>query len=204
MHAMLPGLATRRAYLRPAALLGALALGASALGCASHPPPPSATPDSAAAPGAESAPVEAEPAPAPSATVPASEPSTSSAPEPAGAEPGTRDARGKDEIQAVVAANRDKVRACYDKALQDNPGIKGDLVVSFVINPDGTVKQAEVNWAESDLHVPELDTCATEVIKGLQFPASSRGLESKVDYPFNFNPPNPHAGKKPASASGSR
>jgi TonB family protein len=87
-----------------------------------------------------------------------------------------------------VAENRDKVRACYDAALATNPGIKGDLVISFVIDPEGNVKTAESNWSESDLHVPELDTCAVEAVKTFKFPPSSRGLESKVNYPFNFNP----------------
>jgi len=91
----------------------------------------------------------------------------------------------------VIAANREKMRACYDAALKNNPGIQGDLVVGFVINPDGSVKSAEVNWKESELHVPELDSCAVDVLRSLKFPPSSRGLESKVNYPFNFNPRTP-------------
>jgi hypothetical protein len=39
--------------------------------------------------------------------------------------------------------------------------------------------------------VPELDTCAVEAVKTFKFPPSSRGLESKVNYPFNFNPAAP-------------
>jgi TonB family protein len=100
-----------------------------------------------------------------------------------------KDARGKNEIQQVMVANRDKVRACYDSALAQNPGIEGDLVVSFVIDPHGDVKQAEVDWSHSDLHVPELDTCAADAVRSIKFPPSSRGLESKVNYPFNFHPP---------------
>ncbi|MEY4544036.1 MAG: hypothetical protein RL685_231 [Pseudomonadota bacterium] len=61
-------------------------------------------------------------------------------------------------------------------------------MIGFVINPDGSVKSAEVNTTESELHVPELDSCAVDVLKTLKFPASSRGLESKVNYPFNFKP----------------
>jgi TonB family protein len=109
------------------------------------------------------------------------------------------DARTKEEIQKVITSNRDKVRSCYDKALESNPGIHGDLVISFVINLNGTVKHAEVNWAQSDLHVPELDTCAAEAVKALKFPASSRGFESKINYPFNFNPPNSYAIQAPTS-----
>ena len=137
---------------------------------------------------------EPEPAPvptqAPASPAPlAAAPSGSAAEAPAAAEAAPRDARGKEEIQAVLAANRDKVRACYEAALKTNPGIHGDVVVAFVINPDGSVKSAEVNWSESEIHVPELDSCAVDVVRSLKFPPSSRGLESKVNYPFNFNPP---------------
>jgi TonB family protein len=88
-----------------------------------------------------------------------------------------------------MAANRDKVRACYDAALAQNPGIRGALVLNFVIDPQGAVKTAEVSWPDSDIHVPEVDTCAVNAVRSIQFPPSSRGLESKVKYPFNFNPP---------------
>lgn len=88
-----------------------------------------------------------------------------------------------------MAENRGAVRACYDAALAQNPGIHGALVINFVIDPRGSVKEAEVSWKDSDIHVPELDTCAAEAVRAIKFPPSSRGLESKVTYPFNFNPP---------------
>lgn len=142
-----------------------------------------------------------DPAPAGAAPEPTELPATDApllAPtaEPQTSESTPVDTRGKEDIQRVVAENRDKVRACYDAALSTNPGIKGDLVISFVIDPEGNVKAAETNWSESDLHVPELDTCAVEAVKTFKFPPSSRGLESKVNYPFNFNPAAPG---KPAS-----
>jgi TonB family protein len=142
----------------------------------------------------------AAPAPASAAEPPASSPEASASgtgtpsPEPLAESQvaaGPRDARGKEEIARVIADNRTKVRACYETALKTNPGIAGDLVVSFIINPDGSVKNAEVNWSESELHVPELDSCTLEVVQALKFPPSSRGLESKVNYPFNFNPQRP-------------
>jgi TonB family protein len=136
---------------------------------------------------------EMEPATSPTADAPALlEPSVDA---PAPLSGGARDTRSKEDIQRVIAGNRQKIRDCYDAALANNPGIQGDLVISFVINPDGSVKDVEVN-TESDLHIPELDTCATGAVRALEFPASSRGLESKVNYPFNFKPPPPG---KPAS-----
>jgi TonB family protein len=163
---------------------------ALALGCASAAPPPEAP----AEPSSESSPEAAAPGAAS-----ASEPSPAAEPEPAAPEPSAaapsatasppRDSRSKQEIQQVMANNRDKVRACYDAALAKNPGIAGDLVVDFTIDPRGDVKQAEVNWSQSEIHIPELDACAADAVRSLKFPASSRGLESKVSYPFNFNPP---------------
>lgn len=163
------------------------------VGTACSTPPAPETPTT---PSGDPAPAEAAPEPTEAPTADAPEllaPTT----EPAASDPALpADTRSKEDIQRVVADHRDKVRACYDAALKTNPGIKGDLVISFVINPEGDVKTAETNWSESDLHVPELDTCAVEAVKTFKFPPSSRGLESKVNYPFNFNPAAP---EKPAS-----
>jgi TonB family protein len=159
------------------------------LGCSQTPPP--AAPDTASPASDDSS--------SSSEATTALEPAAAETPSPAAAAPAAetpnatpeapKDARGKNEIQQVMLANRDKVRACYDAALAGNPGIEGDLVVSFVIDPHGEVKQAEVNWSQSDLHVPELDNCAADAVRSIKFPPSSRGLESKVNYPFNFHPP---------------
>lgn len=167
----------------------ALGVGVLALGCTRGSPP--------AAPVGSAEPSAPEPVSSPDATPAEPLGVESGAPEAAGADratqtaataPAARDARSKDEIQRVMADHRALVRACYDQALAQNPGISGDLVVDFTIDPHGKVKQAEVNWSESDLHIPELDTCAVDAIRSLEFPASSRGMESKVSYPFNFNP----------------
>jgi TonB family protein len=163
---------------------------ALALGCGSAGPPPESPTATPAANSEEgTAPVVEVPASEPSTAAPAEPPAVTDAPAPDATPRPPRDSRGKQEIQQVMADNRDKVRACYDAALAQNPGIAGDLVIDFTIDPRGEVKQAEVNWSQSEIHIPELDTCAADVVRSLKFPASSRGLESKVSYPFNFNPP---------------
>ena len=164
---------TARRLLRLWLLLGGLGCASSqapvegAESAAVEPAPPAATEESAA-------PAPAEPAPTPASTP---------------AQPA--DTRGKEQIQAVIAGNRERVRACYDAAQKNDPAIQGDLVVAFVINPDGSVKDAEVLAQESEIHSPELDSCAIDVLKTLKFPPSSRGLESKVNFPFNFKPSPP-------------
>jgi TonB family protein len=169
------------------AVLGLIALGSA---CARNAPAPEAPLEAPP----ETASIAPEPTSEPAAANEAAAEATPTPPASTNAAPAAspaRDSRGKEQIQQVMAANRDKVRACYDAALPTNPGIHGGLVLDFVIDPRGDVKQAEVNWSASDLHIPELDTCAVDAVRSIKFPASSRGLESKVSYPFNFNPPRP-------------
>jgi hypothetical protein len=96
--------------------------------------------------------------------------------------------RTAEVIAKVVKDNRQAVRDCYDKALKDLPTLKGDLVITFTLDPEGKVKKAELNQQASTLKSPAVADCAIKVIKGLTFPPSSRGMETISNYPFNFNP----------------
>lgn len=98
------------------------------------------------------------------------------------------ESRSPEVIASVVKQNRQRVRDCYEKARETTPNLKGDLVIHFVLTPNGRVKKAELNQAESTLKDPQLAACAVEVIKSILFPRSSRGMESEVNYPFNLNP----------------
>jgi TonB family protein len=139
---------------------------------------------SADMPGAAPSPAaSASPSPTPTAAA------ASTAP-PAGPD------RNMNDIRAVVASNRDAFRACYDKSLKGHPDIKGTFILNFVLKPDGTVKSAQADQAQSQIHTPDLETCAVATLKTLKFPPSRKGMESTVNYPFDFNPkgPPPKAG----------
>jgi hypothetical protein len=147
--------------------------------------------------------VEAPPAAVPSAE-PAAAPPVSAAPEPAESSPPTaaaapaaaesappaeqEDERTMEVIAAVVKANRQKARDCYDKALKQNSALKGDLVVHFTLKPNGKVKEAMLNRERSTITEPSVVNCVIDVIKSLEYPKSSKGFESTVNYPFNFTP----------------
>jgi hypothetical protein len=96
--------------------------------------------------------------------------------------------RTVDVIAKIVKDNRQPVRDCYDKAQKQLPSLKGDMVIFFVLDPEGKVKKIELNQQASTLKSPEVVDCAIKVIKGLTFPPSSRGMETTVNYPYNFNP----------------
>jgi outer membrane biosynthesis protein TonB len=110
---------------------------------------------------------------------------------PASAAPAPKPDRDMNDIRAVVAGNRDAFRACYDRSLKAHPGIKGTFMLKFVVNPDGSVKSAEADPTKSEIHAPDLEACAIGVLKSLRFPQSKKGMESTVNYPFDFNPKGP-------------
>ena len=96
--------------------------------------------------------------------------------------------RTVDVIAKIVKDNRQPVRDCYDKAQKELPTLKGDMVIFFVLDPEGKVKKIELNQQASTLKSPAVVDCAIKVIKSLNFPPSSRGMETTVNYPYNFNP----------------
>jgi TonB family protein len=147
--------------------------------------PASASTDSTPAASADLA--SSPPAAASAAPAPAPTPAASAAPAPD---------RKTSDIQAVVASNRDSFRACYEKSLKSHPDIQGSFILTFVVKPDGTVKSAEADQSRSQIHTADLETCAVAALKTLKFPPSRKGMESTVNYPFDFHPkgPPPKAG----------
>ncbi|HTQ07695.1 MAG TPA: AgmX/PglI C-terminal domain-containing protein [Polyangiaceae bacterium] len=184
-----------------------LVVSLSLVGCGGSTPAPE-TPAPAAAAPAPAADAPTAP-PAASADKPAAEgwegegeakDASTGAPPPPEAKPAPGAARGKTEtrtievIQKIVKDHRQAVRDCYDKARKDIPSLQGDMMIHFVLDPDGKVKSIELNQERSTLKNPDVVNCAVSTIKGLTFPPSSRGMESVVNYPYNFMPggPPPH------------
>jgi hypothetical protein len=164
---------------------------------------PAKSPDDAAAAPAADAPAAAADAPAgneaaadkPAGTKPAgdndegawageSEAKTAKAPD---GGPSKTETRTMDVIAQIVKENRKPVRDCFEKAKKDLPDLKGDMVIHFVVDPDGKVKKADLNVERSTLKSPAVVDCSIKVIQGIKFPASSRGMDTTVNYPFNLN-----------------
>jgi len=100
---------------------------------------------------------------------------------------GKTETRTMEVIAQIVKENRKPVRECFDKAKKDLPDLKGDMVIHFVVDPEGKVKKAELNQERSTLKSPAVVDCAIKVVTGIKFPASSRGMDTTVNYPFNLN-----------------
>lgn len=105
------------------------------------------------------------------------------------------DENGETRTTQVVAdyvkAHREEVRTCYDELEKKYPGVHGDIVIRFVIAPGGDVQSLSFAKDKSTLNFSELADCMMTRMKGWQFPPSSLGMESRISYPFNFNPKRP-------------
>jgi hypothetical protein len=96
--------------------------------------------------------------------------------------------RGPTDIRAIIVARRDEARACYDHALLTHPGIEGDLVIQWTIDPKGAVSQVSLDSSRSQITEPTVVACIVNIVKKIQFAASPGGFETKANYPFNFHP----------------
>ena len=91
-------------------------------------------------------------------------------------------------IRKLVMDNRKAARQCYEDARKEQKDLQGDLVIHFVLDPEGKVKSAELNEERSTLKSKAVAECVIAVIRGIHFPRSSRAMETSTNYPFNFTP----------------
>jgi outer membrane biosynthesis protein TonB len=172
---------------RTSRFASSLALLLLSLGCG--PDKPAAEPDADLPPPAEEPPRAVEATNAGTATAdPASGESTQSAAvgEPSPAASGAQETRTAEVIAQIIRDNRKPFRDCYEKGKQKIPELEGTLTLFFVLGPKGDVKKAELNQERSNIVEPVVVDCAIAALKGMKFPPSSRGMESTVNYPFDF------------------
>lgn len=94
----------------------------------------------------------------------------------------------REQIKRVIDAHRDEARACFERALVDQPTLGGKVTVRFVIDPDGRVKAATV--AQSTARSAALERCLVERVRGWEFPPHA-GDDLVITYPWSFETPAP-------------
>lgn len=87
----------------------------------------------------------------------------------------------KDIIRRYIRRNLSKISYCYEKELLANPGLAGDVQVSFFIQPDGTVTASTGKGVS-----PVVASCVADVVGAIEFPKAAGGVQ--VNYPFTFRP----------------
>ena len=87
----------------------------------------------------------------------------------------------KADIRREIRRNLPPIRACYQRALVDKPGLSGTLMIQFFIAPTGQVATANSSGVD-----PAVARCVADAIKQIEFPRPKGGGGVQVNYPFTF------------------
>ncbi len=90
------------------------------------------------------------------------------------------------EVQAVIRANLNQIRHCYETLLQRSPSASGKVKVNFTIDATGRVSAATIN--SDTIGDATMSGCVTGKIVRWKFPTPRGGQNVNVTYPFVFNP----------------
>lgn len=127
------------------------------------------------------------PPPEPSSQSPASEPASENVMLP-GVQPTGGQTRGRLPKAAVVAGveqGNQAFEACYSKAAR--PGLRGVIVVNFVVTPEGDVPHAAALEQGTDFPDEQVIECVLNAFTKLHFQPPSGG-RAVVTYPLKFEP----------------
>lgn len=87
------------------------------------------------------------------------------------------------KIRSMVVAQTPALRACYAPEALKKPGLKGDLIVRFRIEPNGNVGAASI--VSSTLKSPPVEECVVRQVKTWTFPVATLPTEVS-SYPLKF------------------
>lgn len=113
-------------------------------------------------------------------------PSTEPVVPPPDADPVLVGALDKSLVDTVIKRNLNQIRHCYQRELNRQPQLEGQVVVKFVIAGDGTVSSAYTK--HSTLGDATVETCINNRFMRMQFPEPKGGGIVIVNYPFVFSP----------------
>lgn len=96
--------------------------------------------------------------------------------------------RGLDEIQLVFDRAQGSFYSMYIRALRENPGLSGKVVLSVTISSSGKVTAASI--VSSELGDPELERKILARVMLLDFGPKDVPTFTYPNYPIRFQPPN--------------
>jgi len=88
-------------------------------------------------------------------------------------------------IAKVLAQHVGAFQYCYNKALQGNPRLSGELKVRFTINAYGLVDKKIIGYSGPASRDNSLTSCVGRVFGKMKFP-DPKGGDVIVNYPLNF------------------
>ena len=95
-------------------------------------------------------------------------------------------ARTDEEIQIVFDRYKSALYRLYNRELRKNPTLKGQMVLRFTIEPDGSVSLCELH--SSDMNAPQLSSQVVARVGSFNFGAKDDIPAITILYPIDFLP----------------
>ncbi|MBI5516518.1 MAG: AgmX/PglI C-terminal domain-containing protein [Deltaproteobacteria bacterium] len=87
-------------------------------------------------------------------------------------------------VASLIRGQLGGIRACYERALRNNPTLAGRLNVSFTIGTSGRITSSNASGLGA---APDVGSCVVSRLRGLVFPAPTGG-SVEFSFPFDFSP----------------
>jgi hypothetical protein len=101
----------------------------------------------------------------------------------------TKDAGASDRFEPLtelIRSKRDGFRCCFDLWARSHPGAQGGMKMVIELKKDGTVTNVSFTDAPNRVDAPEVESCMIGLAKGLTYPKSPSGKDTRFTYPFDF------------------
>ncbi len=90
------------------------------------------------------------------------------------------------KVAAAIRRRLAGIKRCYESELRNNPGLKGKVVVQFVIQVSGSV--TNVKATQNTTGSASVANCVTGIVRRLRFRPGPEGGSVTFEYPFVFAP----------------
>lgn len=88
------------------------------------------------------------------------------------------------DIRRVVNARSNAIRHCFERELQTNPQLSGNITANWRVQLDGSVSNATIN--ASTMNDSRVEGCIVRVIERMRFSEPDGGI-CVINYPFVFS-----------------
>lgn len=89
----------------------------------------------------------------------------------------------KAEIDRIIKNHLGQIQRCYSQELVRNPGLRGKIVINFVIGLQGAVTSSRIQ--QTSMKNANVESCIQSVVRRMPFPKPGGGVV-EVIYPFTF------------------
>ena len=94
--------------------------------------------------------------------------------------------RTDEEIQIVFDRYKASFYRLYNRALRNDPTLRGQMVLRLTIEPDGSVSMCKLQ--SSDMNAPDLSVQVVGIVKTINFGAKPGVQTVTISYPIDFLP----------------